>query len=100
LAPYSKFIIARSAIGAMALPGKYRRRNQSRVARGRKAAPNVAGTLRVPSAPLCAQPAAKRKRHTECAYYVGAFIRNSIIARTATGAGALPRNTAIEIKAA
>jgi hypothetical protein len=32
---------------------------------------NVAGTLRVPSAPLCAQPAAERRRHTECACYVG-----------------------------
>jgi hypothetical protein len=50
---------------------KYCHRNQSRVARGRKAAPNVAGTLRVPSAPLCAQPAAERRRHTECACYVG-----------------------------
>jgi hypothetical protein len=68
-----KFIIARSTVSAGALPGKYPRRNQSRVARGRKAAPNVAGTLRVPSAPLCAQPPAKRRRHTECACYVGAL---------------------------
>jgi hypothetical protein len=27
----------------------------------------------VPSAPLCAQPAAERRRHTECACYVDAL---------------------------
>jgi hypothetical protein len=53
----------------------------------------------VPSAPLCAQPAAKRRRHTECACYVDAFIRNSSSPAPRSAPWHCRENIAVEIKA-